>query len=68
MTMASNSYAHRYLFKNNCSSMILSHFFSDEFLKVTVELVALTLYLLVSSADIFCKQFGPISGPTKCRA
>ena len=24
--------------------------------------------LLVSSADNFCKQFGPRSGPTKCRA
>ena len=23
-------------------------------------------YLLVSSADNFCKQFGPRSGPTKC--
>ena len=28
----------------------------------------LTLYLLMSSADNFCKQFGPRSGPTKCRA
>ena len=28
----------------------------------------LTLYLLASSADNFCKQFGPRSGPTKCRA
>ena len=27
-----------------------------------------TLYLLVSSADNLCKQFGPRSGPTKCRA
>ena len=26
------------------------------------------LYLLVSSADIFCKQFGTRSGPTSCRA
>ena len=25
-------------------------------------------YLLVSSADNLCKQFGPRSGPTKCRA
>ena len=25
----------------------------------------LTVYLLVSSADIFCKQFGTRSGPTK---
>ena len=23
---------------------------------------------LVSSADVLCKQFGPRSGPTKCRA
>ena len=28
----------------------------------------LTLYFLVSSADSLCKQFGPRSGPTKCRA
>ena len=28
----------------------------------------LTLCLLVSSADDLCKQFGPISGPTKCWA
>ena len=27
----------------------------------------LTLYLLASSADNLCKQFGPRSGPTKCR-
>ena len=27
-----------------------------------------TLYLIVSSADNFCTQFGPRSGPTKCRA
>ena len=27
----------------------------------------LTLYLLVSSTDPFCKKFGPRSGPTKCR-
>ena len=26
----------------------------------------LILYLLVLSADNFCKQFGPRSGPTKC--
>ena len=29
--------------------------------------IILTLYLLVSSADNFCKQFGPRSGPTKLR-
>ena len=28
----------------------------------------LTLYLLVSSADYLCKQFGPRSGPIKHRA
>ena len=28
----------------------------------------LTLYLLVSSSDNFCKQFGPRTGPTKCEA
>ena len=28
----------------------------------------LTLYLLVSSADSFYKQFGSRSGPIKCRA
>ena len=28
----------------------------------------LTQCLLVSSADSLCKQFGPRSGPTKCRA
>ena len=28
----------------------------------------LTLYLLVSPADNLCKQFGPRSGPTFCRA
>ena len=28
----------------------------------------LTLYLIVSSADNFCKKFGARSGPTKCRA
>ena len=28
----------------------------------------LTIYLLVLSADNFCKQFGPRSGLTKCRA
>ena len=28
----------------------------------------ITLCLLVSSADNFCKQFGPRSGPTKCWA
>ena len=30
--------------------------------------ILFTLYLLVSSADNFCKQFGPRSVPTKCRA
>ena len=30
--------------------------------------IVLTLYLLVLSADNLCKQFGPRSGPTKCRA
>ena len=29
---------------------------------------SLTYYHLVSSADYFCKQFGPRSGPTECRA
>ena len=28
----------------------------------------ITLYLLVSSADNLCKQFGPRPGPTSCRA
>ena len=28
----------------------------------------LTLYLLVSPADNLCKQIGPRSGTTKCRA
>ena len=28
----------------------------------------LTLCLLVSSSDDLCKQFGPRSGPKKCRA
>ena len=28
--------------------------------------MALSLSLLMSSADKFCKQFGPRSGPTKC--
>ena len=28
----------------------------------------LTLYFLVSYADNFCKQIGPRSGPTECRA
>ena len=31
-------------------------------------LVSLTFYLLVSSANNLCKQFGPRSGPTICRA
>ena len=30
--------------------------------------INLVLYLLVSSTGNFCKQFGPRSGPTKCRA
>ena len=30
--------------------------------------VTLTLYLQVLYADNFCKQFGPRSGPTECRA
>ena len=29
---------------------------------------SLTLCLLVTSGDSLCKQFGPRSGPTKCRA
>ena len=33
-----------------------------------IMLLLLSLYLLVSSADNFCKQFGPRSGPTKCQA
>ena len=32
------------------------------------ELSSLNLYLLVSSADYLCKQFGPRSGPAKHRA
>ena len=32
------------------------------------DLVGVTLCLLVSCADNFCKQFGPRSGPTKFRA
>ena len=31
-------------------------------------LICLNLYLLVSSADNLCKQFGPRSGPAKHRA
>ena len=30
--------------------------------------VSITHCLPLSSADDFCKQFGPRSGPTKCRA
>ena len=30
--------------------------------------MALSLSLLMSSADNFCKQFGPRAGPTKCRS
>ena len=30
--------------------------------------ISLNLYLLMLSADNFCEQFGPRSGPTKCRA
>ena len=37
-------------------------------LSVCLHFDSLTLYLLVSSADNFCKQFGPRSGPTKCQA
>ena len=33
-----------------------------------VKKVSLTLCLLVSSADNYCKHFGPRSGPTKRRA
>ena len=67
--MASNSYVHRYLCKNNCSSMILSHFYSVEFLMGTEELGGFNSSpTIVSSADNFCKQFGPISGRTKCQA
>ena len=33
-----------------------------------MKFVALTLRLLVSHADNFCKQFGPRSGMTKCHA
>ena len=38
------------------------------FIVFTSSEVNLNLYLLVSSADNFCKQFGPRSGPTKCPA
>ena len=39
-------------------------------LRVILQLLfpAITLYHLVSSADTFCKQFGPRSGLTKCQA
>ena len=30
--------------------------------------ISLTIYLLVMSTNNLCKQFGPRSGPTKCRA
>ena len=36
--------------------------------KWNTNFIYLTLCLLVSSADNLCKQFGPRSGPTKCRA
>ena len=37
-------------------------------IKTRKQVVDLTQYLLVSSSDNFCKQFGSRSGPTKCRA
>ena len=36
--------------------------------KTSQLLQLITLCLLVSSADNFCKKFGPRPGPTKCRA
>ena len=33
--------------------------------KIIFWLTALSLYLLMPSADDFCKQFGPRSGPTE---
>ena len=40
----------------------------SHFGKLLEPLIILPLYLLVSSADNLCKQFGPRSGPTKYRA
>ena len=53
ITQNAKTYAFYYFFQHECS---LTKYY------------ILTLYLLESSADNFCKQFGPRSGPTKCRA
>ena len=42
----------------------IEHFHGNFLVSMQI-FVCLTLYLLVSSADNFCKQFGPRSGPTE---
>ena len=47
---------------------ILVHFSFMLTVEIKETYVRLALYLLVSSATNFCKQFGPQSGLTKCWA
>ena len=51
--------------------MVKKMYFGTRYVIIPHELLrtkALTLYLLMLSADNLCKQFGLRSGPTKCWA
>ena len=52
------------------SSSLPFHFFNSNLFHMLDKRYnfILTLFLLVAPADNFCKQLGPRSGPTKCRA
>ena len=54
--------------KRNLGFGIIKNTIRVEIIDISRKRHSLTLYLLVSSADKFCKQFGPRLGPTTCRA
>ena len=55
-----------WLLKIFCLNLSISCY--DRFISVVGKLPVKWTSLLVSSADDLCKQIGPRSGPTKCRA
>ena len=56
------------VFRGICAYLYMRHLCICDTYRSSCACPHLILYLLVSSADYFCKQFGPRSGPTKRRA
>ena len=51
----------------NLNKCICIYLMSEDICRITINLLSLTLYQLVSSADFLCTQLRPRSGQTFCR-